>query len=185
VRLTNTSILRTGLSTRYWRPFGWLRASRLLPPRSGLERSDFVLWPATSLTATQQYTCSWGDIRHCATNRARSGLPEPAHDRIAFRSGVPPEARLPCPLWADTVKRCKRIRLRRGDGPSPCENLTVPTGQALRSPPERSLITADRSGVAYRQRLRFVVGSARGVYVCTWWQRTSDGSAGLRVLTHH
>jgi len=39
----DTSILRTGLSTCYWRPLGRL-PSRLLPPRSGLERSDLVLW---------------------------------------------------------------------------------------------------------------------------------------------
>jgi len=39
----DTSILRTGLSTCYWRPLGRLPASRLRPPRSGLERSDFVL----------------------------------------------------------------------------------------------------------------------------------------------
>jgi hypothetical protein len=37
-------ILRTGLSTCYWSPLDWLSASRLLPPRSGLERSDFVHW---------------------------------------------------------------------------------------------------------------------------------------------
>src|ERR1700722_19981664 len=41
----DTSILRTGLSTCYWRPLGRLPASRLRPPRSGLERSDFVQWP--------------------------------------------------------------------------------------------------------------------------------------------
>ena len=41
----DTSILRAGLSTHYWGPLSWLRASRLLHPRSGLERSDFVLWP--------------------------------------------------------------------------------------------------------------------------------------------
>ena len=28
----------------YWRPLDQLPASRLLPPRSGLERSDFVPW---------------------------------------------------------------------------------------------------------------------------------------------
>jgi len=38
----DTSILRTGLSTCYWCPLDWQPASRLLPPRSGLERSDFV-----------------------------------------------------------------------------------------------------------------------------------------------
>src|SRR5207237_7510359 len=45
----DTSILRTGLSTCYWHPLDWLPASRLLPPRSGLERSDFVPWPLASL----------------------------------------------------------------------------------------------------------------------------------------
>ena len=48
----DTSILRMGLSTRYRSPLGWLPASRLLPPRSGLERSDFVPWHiATCCTA--------------------------------------------------------------------------------------------------------------------------------------
>src|SRR5580704_16180620 len=44
----DTSILRAGLSTHYWGPLSWLRASRLLHPRSGLERSDFVPWPLAS-----------------------------------------------------------------------------------------------------------------------------------------
>src|SRR5262249_13813506 len=41
----NTSILRTGLPPRHRYPIGWLQAPRLTPPRSGLERSDFVQWP--------------------------------------------------------------------------------------------------------------------------------------------
>jgi hypothetical protein len=45
----DTSILRTGLSICYWHPLDWRPTSRLLPPRSGLERSDFVLWPITTL----------------------------------------------------------------------------------------------------------------------------------------
>jgi hypothetical protein len=40
----DTSILRTGLSTRHRRSLGRLSAYRLLTPRSGLERSDFVRW---------------------------------------------------------------------------------------------------------------------------------------------
>jgi hypothetical protein len=39
----DTSILRPGLPRRYACPLKWLPASRLLLPRSGLERSDFVL----------------------------------------------------------------------------------------------------------------------------------------------
>jgi hypothetical protein len=40
----DTSILRTGALHRYHHPLTWPPASRLLLPRSGLERSDFVLW---------------------------------------------------------------------------------------------------------------------------------------------
>src|ERR1700704_711215 len=45
----DTSILRTGLSIGYWHSLNRLPASRLLPPRSGLERSDFVPWPFATL----------------------------------------------------------------------------------------------------------------------------------------
>jgi hypothetical protein len=38
-----TSISGRGSQTRYRFPLSWLPVSRLLPPRSGLERSDFVL----------------------------------------------------------------------------------------------------------------------------------------------
>jgi hypothetical protein len=37
------------LPPRYRCPLDRLQASRLLPPRSGLERSDFVHWPITTL----------------------------------------------------------------------------------------------------------------------------------------
>src|ERR1700757_3101033 len=40
----DTSILTTGLPRRYACPLKWLPASRLLPPRSGLGRGDFVRW---------------------------------------------------------------------------------------------------------------------------------------------
>jgi hypothetical protein len=40
----DTSILRTELSNGYWDPLDRLPAYRLLPPHSGLERSDFVQW---------------------------------------------------------------------------------------------------------------------------------------------
>src|ERR1700724_1856867 len=40
----DTSILRTGALHCYHYPLSSLPASRLLLPRSGLERSDFLLW---------------------------------------------------------------------------------------------------------------------------------------------
>jgi hypothetical protein len=43
--LHDTSILRTGLPARHRYAIGLLQAPRLMPPRSGLERSDFVHWP--------------------------------------------------------------------------------------------------------------------------------------------
>src|SRR5580704_295914 len=51
----DTSILRAGLSTHYWGPLSWLRASRLLHPRSGLERSDFVRWPRPTVVPSGQH----------------------------------------------------------------------------------------------------------------------------------
>ena len=45
----DTSILRTGALHRYYYPLNWLPAPRLLLPRSGLERSDFVLWPISEV----------------------------------------------------------------------------------------------------------------------------------------
>jgi hypothetical protein len=43
-KVENTSILRTGPLHRYHYTLNRLPTSRLLLPRSGLERSDFVLW---------------------------------------------------------------------------------------------------------------------------------------------
>jgi hypothetical protein len=47
MRCTPNSALvdRVDLPPRYRCPLDRLPASRLLPPRSGLERSDFVHWP--------------------------------------------------------------------------------------------------------------------------------------------
>ena len=56
----NTSILRTGLSNGYWDPLNELPLSRLLPPRSGLERSDFVLWPQAAVEGCLLFRrCQW------------------------------------------------------------------------------------------------------------------------------
>jgi hypothetical protein len=47
----DTSILRTELSNGYWDRLDRLPVYRLLLPRSGLERSDFVHWPVAANSA--------------------------------------------------------------------------------------------------------------------------------------
>jgi hypothetical protein len=49
VTLADISILRTSSPFDYRCPLDWLPTSRLLLPRSGLERSDFVHWPDPDL----------------------------------------------------------------------------------------------------------------------------------------
>ena len=56
----DTSILGTGALHRYHYPLTWLSTSRLLLPRSGLERSDFVLWHFSDVTAGLRSVCCWG-----------------------------------------------------------------------------------------------------------------------------
>src|SRR6266851_2919483 len=56
----DTSILRTGALHRYHYPLTWLSASRLLLPRSGLERSDFVPWRLSDMTFVLDDVRSWG-----------------------------------------------------------------------------------------------------------------------------
>jgi hypothetical protein len=42
-----------GALLRYHDPLNWLPASRLLLPRSGLERSDFVRWHIATVSAVK------------------------------------------------------------------------------------------------------------------------------------
>jgi hypothetical protein len=56
--LDDTSILRTGALHRYHYPLAWLPVSRLLLPRSGMERSDFVRWPAGDIRPIEIPWCS-------------------------------------------------------------------------------------------------------------------------------
>jgi hypothetical protein len=75
----DTSILRTGALHRYHYPLTWPPASRLLLPRSGLERSDFVhcrfsdagrrsAWIASSCRRPKTYTTA-DIVRRAAMNR--------------------------------------------------------------------------------------------------------------------
>ena len=54
-----TSISGRVSQTRQRCPLSWLPVSRFLPPRSGLERSDFVRWHETDLTG-------WSDDVRCS-----------------------------------------------------------------------------------------------------------------------
>src|ERR1700674_5179335 len=68
------------------------RARGQAPRFSGLSRSDLVLWPTTSLTAEQQYTCFWGNSRHRTTHGAVPVCPP--RPRSALHPGPPPQASL-------------------------------------------------------------------------------------------
>src|SRR5712691_124519 len=56
----NTSISGRGSQTRQRFPLSWLPVSRLLPPRSGLERSDFVRWHETDIAVAGVNVCFVG-----------------------------------------------------------------------------------------------------------------------------
>src|SRR6266849_3388408 len=58
--VNNTSISGRGSQTRQRCPLSWLPVSRLLPPRSGLERSDFVLWHLSDMAFVLDDVRSWG-----------------------------------------------------------------------------------------------------------------------------
>src|SRR5215471_15842139 len=61
----NTSILRTGaLHCYHYYTLNWLPAPRLLPPRSGLARSDFVPWPEAAVGECLVFRCCKGVSRH-------------------------------------------------------------------------------------------------------------------------
>jgi hypothetical protein len=51
IEVHNTSTLRTGALHCYHYTLNRLPASRLLLPRSGLKRSDFVYWPISEVAA--------------------------------------------------------------------------------------------------------------------------------------
>src|SRR5271169_3311882 len=72
----NTSISGRGSQTRQRFPLSWLPVSRLLPPRSGLERSDFV--PCSIASAAPLLTRS---------DLPRSDITHPGHH---FRKGPRP-----------------------------------------------------------------------------------------------
>jgi len=83
MRCTPNSALvdRVDFATRYRCLLDRLPASRLLPPRSGLERSDFVLWPNPDLPRRLLFRCFWG-----LSGRAAPGpFPRPYFRRVPPR----------------------------------------------------------------------------------------------------
>ena len=72
----DASILKTGSDARYRRPLLWLPRAPVSPPRSGLSRSDFVLWP----TADQRVHRGMS-----ATDQSRHQHPIPAPHTLPHR----------------------------------------------------------------------------------------------------
>ena len=57
--LADISVLRTSSPFDHRCPLDWLPTSRLLPPRSGLERSDLVHWHFSDVTDLADDVRSW------------------------------------------------------------------------------------------------------------------------------
>src|SRR5450432_2551719 len=83
----NTSISGRGSQTRQRCPLSWLPVSRLLPPRSGLERSDFVLWHKAFVLQANREQLRW--TAHSDLNR----LPTAGRLWCAY---VPPYVSVDC-----------------------------------------------------------------------------------------
>jgi len=67
-----------------------LRASRLLPPRSGLERSDFVLWPIATEIHVRCYVGGQGKSGLVVLNvRFVARDPQPTSGGCAYRKSNP------------------------------------------------------------------------------------------------
>ena len=80
----STPVDRVDLPPCYRRSLNRLPALRLLLPRSGLERSDFVLWPQAAVGARLLFRRSQRISRHRA-NRSRPALltlPRTARDSV-------------------------------------------------------------------------------------------------------
>jgi hypothetical protein len=75
VTLADISILRTSSPFDYRCPLDWLPTSRLLPPRSGLERSDLVRCAGFSDAGVTRPTTRWcGRRPRSAKARSRGRL---------------------------------------------------------------------------------------------------------------
>src|SRR5262245_54727716 len=72
----DTSILRTGLSTPLSLSSQPATASRLLPPRSGLERSDFVHWHIATKSDSRLTCLKSGDKRTLVRSAIDANDPE-------------------------------------------------------------------------------------------------------------
>jgi hypothetical protein len=95
VTLADISILRTSSPFDYRCPLDWLPTSRLLPPRSGLERSDLVRW-------------HFPDMAQCPT-RVRNALQSGHRLGAAKRLAWPAESGLIAAAWA-WLARARRYR---------------------------------------------------------------------------
>src|SRR3974390_62384 len=85
IEVDNTSILRTGALHCYHYTLNRLPAPRLLLPRSGLERSDFVPWPQAAGGRCQLFRCCQEVSRHPA-NGPKSTLVTQGGLRVGLSS---------------------------------------------------------------------------------------------------
>src|SRR5450631_685695 len=88
----NTSISGRSSQTRQRFPLSWLPVSR--PPRSGLERSDFVLWQIAKIFCNAKLDRYRGmtDVAGPTVGPSRSRMTRPEHHDVA--SGAP--GLMPC-----------------------------------------------------------------------------------------
>src|ERR1700757_3903186 len=88
IEVDNTSILRTGALHCYHYTLNRLPAPRLLLPRSGLERSDFVQWPVRDIPTSTVNVCSVGHFGSPVSARSGPLMVESECDAVALGSNI-------------------------------------------------------------------------------------------------
>jgi hypothetical protein len=110
-----------------------------MPPRSGLERSDFVLWSMTSGTAAQHRTRNWAHSRHgpgCVpAGPVDNALAKTRDDASTLLPSPPTRRRARLPAIRGNIKFDHVTFRYRIDGPEILHDVTfeVPSGQMVSS----------------------------------------------------
>jgi hypothetical protein len=112
------------LPPRYRCPLDRLPASRLLLPRSGLERSDFVPWPYSDLRRCPLSRCCWGiaDIKRALRRtglRIRTVATDKLFDAVLGAAGEVAHQRSPRRPSISLASQNKRMQRHRCHGAWP------------------------------------------------------------------